>query len=81
MSIHPSLSRGSKHRRHRSVLKRFERIKVLKEKNLWGENSSPFGLPKVKSIKIKIKKEKMAKEAPKEATAAAPAGESTPVKK
>lgn len=69
MSIHSSLARHSKGRMHRSVFKRFERLGILKEKNAWGKDSSIFGLPKVKSLKIKVKKEK----AVKETTAAAPA--------
>lgn len=59
MSIHPSL-RPSKGKGHRSVFKRFERIKMLSEKDKWHEGESIFGLPKVKSIKIKVKKEKAA---------------------
>lgn len=73
MSIHSSLTRRSKGRMHRSVFKRFERFGILKEKNLWDENASIFGLPKIKSVKIKVKKEKAAKETP----AAAPAAKST----
>ncbi|MFA5094552.1 MAG: small basic protein [Candidatus Omnitrophota bacterium] len=57
MSIHPSL-RPSKGKGHRSVFKRFERIKMLAEKDKWKEEESVFGLPKVKSLKIKVKKEK-----------------------
>ncbi|MBI4353475.1 MAG: small basic protein [Candidatus Omnitrophica bacterium] len=69
MSIHSSLRivrKGS----HRSVIKRFERLKVLKEKGLWSEERSVLGLPKVKMQKLKIKKEKAAAEAK---TVAAPA--------
>ena len=64
MSIHPSLSQ-SKGRRHRNVLKRFERVQVLRDKGTWQPGNSVFGLPKVKSIKLKVKK------APKEAAAVA----------
>jgi len=64
MSIHPSLSQ-SKGRRHRNVLKRFERVQYLQDKGTWQPGLSVFGLPKVKSIKLKVKK------APKEAEAAA----------
>ncbi len=63
MSIHPSL-RPSKGRGHRSVFKRFERIKMLSEKDKWREGESVFGLPKVKSIKIRVKKEKAAEAKP-----------------
>ncbi len=47
--------------RHRSVLKRLERIKILKENEKWKDEDSPLGLPKVKSIKIKVKKQKAEK--------------------
>ncbi len=58
MSIHSSLRVSSAGRKHRSVLKRYERLKVLKDKNLWSEDKAVLGLPKVKMQKIKIKKEK-----------------------
>ncbi|MBI4432612.1 MAG: small basic protein [Candidatus Omnitrophica bacterium] len=70
MSIHSSL-RSSGSNKHRSVLKRFERLKVLKDKTLWNSEKSVLGLPKVKQQKIKVKKEKAAPAA--EAGAAAPA--------
>lgn len=71
MSIHPSLSSASKARKHRSVLKRFEKLRVLMEKGKWQEGNSVFSLPKVKTLKIKVKKEKV-KEAEEAAVAAAP---------
>lgn len=61
MSIHPSLSSSTVGQKQRSVLKRIERIKVLMEKGLWKEPNPIFGLPKIKTIRIKIKKEKAAK--------------------
>ncbi len=70
MSIHPSLV-GAKSKRHRSVLKRFERIKTLQDKDKWKEEDSVFGLPKLKIIRIKIKKEKAAAEATTETGAVA----------
>ncbi len=73
MSIHPSLSSGSKTRKHRSVLKRFERLRVLIEKSKWQVGEPIFGLPKVKTVKIKFKKEKKEKT---EETAVAAASES-----
>ncbi len=71
MSIHPSL-RTSKGKGHRSVFKRLERLKILSEKDKWHQGESVFGLSKVKSIKIKVKKEKAteAKAATEAATAA-----------
>lgn len=77
MSIHPSL-RPSKGKGHRSVFKRFERIKMLSEKDKWKEEESVFGLPKVKSIKIKVKKEKSEAKVAAEGAAAAPAAGSAP---
>ncbi|MFA5335638.1 MAG: small basic protein [Candidatus Omnitrophota bacterium] len=71
MSIHPSL-RPSKGRGHRSVFKRFERIKMLADKDKWKEEDSVFGLPKVKSLKIKVKKEKSEAKVAAEGAAAAP---------
>ncbi len=66
MTQHPSLRSSAKSKQHRSVLKRFERLKHHKEKGEWEEGKSIFGLPKIKILKLKIKKEKAA---PEEATA------------
>ena len=71
MSIHPSLSSKDKGKRQRSVLKRFERLKELIEKEKWKPGNSIFGLPKLKALRWKIKKIKKAEEAE------APAGEAT----
>ncbi len=60
MSIHSSLRSGGVGKKHRSVLKRYERLKVLKGKSLWSEEKSVLGLPKVKMQKLKVKKEKTA---------------------
>ena len=80
MSQHPSLRSSDKGRQHRSVLKRYEKLKILKDKEKWDEKDSVFGLAKVKVIKFKIKKEKAAAAEGEEAvvpgaeaTAAAPA--------
>jgi small basic protein (TIGR04137 family) len=70
MSIHSSLRSGGKGRKHRSVLKRHERLKVLKEKSLWGEDKSVLGLPKVKMQRIKVRKEKSTAETAAEGVAA-----------
>jgi len=61
MSLHPSLS-PTKGKKHRSVLKRYERIEALKKDEKWTDNKSPFGLPKSRIIKIKLKKVKAAKD-------------------
>lgn len=60
MSQHPSLLGSQKGKRHRSVLKRYEKLKHLIEKDKWTEESSIYSLPKVKSVKFKVKKEKTA---------------------
>ncbi|MBN1872286.1 MAG: small basic protein [Candidatus Omnitrophica bacterium] len=71
MSQHPSLKSGTKDKAHRSVWKRFERLRFLVDKGKWQEGESIFGLPKMKLIKVKIKKEK-AEVAEGEAGAVAP---------
>jgi len=63
MSIHPSLGSKDKGKRHRSVLKRFERLKEMLEKEKWKEGNSVFGLPKLKSLCWKLKKAKKAVDA------------------
>lgn len=74
MSIHPSLGAAVKGKQQKSVLKRAERIKYLMNKGLWKEDSKIFGMPKIKAIRIKIKKEKAAEKPAEEgATPAAPA--------
>ena len=71
MSIHSSLRGAGKNKKHRSVLKRYERLKFLKGKGLWSEDKTVLGIPKVKMQKLKVKKEKAA--APEETAAGAPA--------
>lgn len=78
MSQHTSLKSGQKRKRHRSVLKRYERLNILKEKKEWEEGSSVFGLPKVKTIRIRVKKEKAAAEAAPATEAAAPEAPTAP---
>jgi len=68
MSIHPSLTISEKDKKARSVLKRTERIRQMHEKGSWKEGDAVYGLPKIKTLKIKIKKEKVEKVA--DATAA-----------
>ena len=76
MSIHSSLRSGGKDNKHRSVLKRYERLKLLKDKHLWDESKPAIGIPKVKMQRIKVKKEKAA--TPETAAGAAPAGKTAP---
>ncbi|QVL34596.1 small basic protein [Telmatocola sphagniphila] len=61
MSIDKSLKRKSTGVRNRSVLKRSERILALQESDRFKEGQSPFGLPKVRVVKIVLKKAKKEK--------------------
>jgi small basic protein (TIGR04137 family) len=74
VSIHPSLGAAVKGKQQKSVLKRAERIKYLMNKGLWKDDSKIFGLPKIKTIRIKIKKEKAAEKPVEEG---APVAEAT----
>jgi len=50
MSQHPSFKvGGSGIQMKRNVLKRFERIDILKKQKKWNEGDSILGLPKTKS--------------------------------
>jgi small basic protein (TIGR04137 family) len=49
MSMHTSLKSASKIMTKRNVLKRFERIDLLKAKGKWKEGDRAFGLPKTKA--------------------------------
>ncbi|MBL8796284.1 MAG: small basic protein [Planctomycetia bacterium] len=74
MSIDKSLRRKNSLARARNVLTRAERVKVLQDEERWKEGRSPFGLPKVRVLKVVIKKAKKAKDEEKAADgAAAPA--------
>ena len=48
MSKHNSLKISGGATGKRSVLKRFERVKLLKERGQWKQGQSPIGLPKTK---------------------------------
>jgi len=61
MSIHPSLRSSQKDKKQRSVLKRTERLRSMLGKGQWKEGDGVYGLPKIKTIRIKIKKEKAEK--------------------
>jgi small basic protein (TIGR04137 family) len=66
MSIDKSLRRKNSLERSRNVLTRGERIKVLQDEERWKDGRSPYGLPKVRVLKIA----KKVKKAPKEEAAA-----------
>jgi small basic protein (TIGR04137 family) len=78
MTIDRSLRVRSGSIANRNVLTRGERLQKLKEAEKWQDGSSVFGLPKVRVIKMALKKKKKAKteEAAAEGAegAAAPAG-------
>ena len=76
MSQHPSLKTSKAGKKHRSVLKRFEKFFTLKEKGILKEDDSVFGMPKLKIVRTKIKKEK-AEEKPEEAQAAVSEAQAT----
>jgi small basic protein (TIGR04137 family) len=48
MSMHSSLKGAAKIRTRRNVMKRFERIDVLKKDGRWKEGDRAHGLPKTK---------------------------------
>ena len=61
MSIHRSLVSKSGIGRSRNVLTRYERILEMRKLNSWDEEEGrPYGLPKVKVVKVKkrVKKKK-----------------------
>ena len=89
MSIHSSLKSTSTMKRHRSVLSRLERVKILHERGALSlEESTCLGLPKVKHLRFRVKKEKAAAAAATgeagaapSAAGAAPAGSTAPAGK
>ena len=88
MSIDKSLRRKNQLQRARNVLTRGERIKTMQNEERWPDGRSPYGLPKVKVIKLVVKKAKKAKEEEKAegteeaaAATAAPAAEKKVEKK
>ena len=72
MSIDKSLKMKGKLVRPRNVFTRIERIKILKGEGKWEPTMSVFGIPKVKSVKIK-RKGKSEKKAAKAEAGATPA--------
>jgi len=48
MSQHASLKKSNSIGSQRSVLKRFERVKLLQKRGEWKEGTSPLGLKKTK---------------------------------
>ncbi len=48
MSVHSSLKGANRIQAKRNVLKRFERINLLRERGRWKEGDRALGLPKTK---------------------------------
>ena len=69
MSIHSSLRVKKSAETLRNVMKRHERVRHLMAQGLWPEGRSVFGLPKIKQLKMKVRKAAKEKD---EASAAAP---------
>ncbi|MDP2921685.1 MAG: small basic protein [Candidatus Omnitrophota bacterium] len=72
MSLHPSLKTSKAGKKHRTVLKRYERLTALKEKGILKDEDSVFGMPKLKIVRVKVKKE-VKEEKPAEGEVAATA--------
>ena len=71
MSVHKSLRVKSRLVRSRNVMTRLERTEKLTDAKKWEEGKSVFGLPKVKTLRPKVRR----KAAAKKEEAAAPGAE------
>jgi small basic protein (TIGR04137 family) len=71
MSIDKSLRRKNSLERSRNVLTRGERIKQMQNEERWPDGRSPYGLPKVRVMKIAKAKKKAKEEEKAEEGAAA----------
>jgi small basic protein (TIGR04137 family) len=65
----------------RNVLTRGERLEKLKEAEKFGSGASPLGLPKVRVMKLSLKKKKKVKKEEGEAGAAGATPAAAPTKK
>jgi small basic protein (TIGR04137 family) len=61
MTIDPSLRVRAGSIQNRNVLTRAERLQKLREAERWNEGQPVFGLPKVRVVKMTLKKKKKAK--------------------
>jgi len=50
MSKHPSYGKSIKSGKKRNVLKRFERVQLIKERDQWLDRKSVYNLPKTKVV-------------------------------
>lgn len=78
MPIDKSLKVKSGAIQNRNVLTRAERIEKLKEQERWQEGGSILGLPKVRVVKLALKKKKKAKAEEGAEGAAAAGGAAAP---
>ncbi len=63
MSIHSSFRTGGSAAKHRNVLSRLERLEKLEAADRWhAADDGLFGMPKVRSIKVAMKKKKKKKD-------------------
>jgi len=71
VSIHSSFRTSSKGSKHRNVLSRLERLEKLEAAGRWSSaEQGCTGMPKVRSIKVAMKKKKKEKDAAAETPAA-----------
>jgi small basic protein (TIGR04137 family) len=73
MTLDKSLKVKAGGTRARNVLTRAERLTKLREVDRWKEGDSPLGIPKVRVMKLALKKKKKAKAEEGAEGAAAPA--------
>ena len=75
MTIDKSLKIKAGASKSRNVLTRAERLAKLIDEDRWKEGDSAYGIPKVRVVKLALKKKKKAKKEEEEGDAAAPAAE------
>ena len=63
MTIDKSLKRKGRLARTRNVLRRHERIAQMQNDEKWIEGTGPFGLPKLRIVKLVVGKKKKKKAA------------------
>lgn len=76
MSVDKTLKSASTLARHRNVLTRAERIRVLQETDRWPEDGKAIGLPKIANRKVSVGKKTKKKE--EDSTTEATEEEKTP---
>ncbi len=81
MTLDKSLRIKAGAAKQRNVLKRGERLAKLKEMDRWTDGGNVLGLPKVRVLKLSMKKKKKTKAEGEEGAAAAPAAAKAPAAK